>query len=137
MNWGKGLTLTLAIFVLFIAGMSIYMFASPQDDYDHDYYERGLRFDKDYNREENVIKYHAQPKIVMTDENIIFSFSGEPTGSVKFERPSNTGMDRVFRISSLQLSIPVKQLTKGDWQLIFDWKSNGHSFLYQHEIFIK
>lgn len=63
MNWGKATVAILVIFVLFIGGLSYFMFAAPNDDYDHQYYEDGLNFDHDYNREEQVTKDQAQPKV--------------------------------------------------------------------------
>ncbi len=63
MNWGKGIIAGMIIFVLFIAGMCIYMFTSPQDDFDQQYYEKGLTFNHDYDREQQVTKDHAEPLI--------------------------------------------------------------------------
>src|ERR1700761_9292815 len=124
MNWGKIIVITLSTFVIFIAGMSIYMFASPQDDYDHDYYEKGLSFDKDYAREENVVKYHAQPQIQLNNYAVEIDFTGNATGTIKFERPSDDGMDKIFQVNASKLIVPVTSLATGKWQVIIDWKSN-------------
>lgn len=136
MNWGKGIVFTLSLFVLFIAGLSIYMFATPQDDYDHAYYEKGLNFDKDYAKEENVVKDHAQPSIQTGKYAVVLDFHKTATGTVKFERPSDTRMDKVFAVDSSKLIVPVTSLAQGEWQLICNWKSSGHQYLYQQKIFI-
>jgi hypothetical protein len=72
MNWGKATVLILIVFVLFIGGMSVYMFRSPKDDYDPQYYEDGINFDHDYNRETQVNKDHAQPAIRINTDSIKF-----------------------------------------------------------------
>ena len=96
MNWGKGIVIGIAIFVIFIVGMCIYMFVSPTDDYDHQYYEKGLTFNHDYDREEQVIKDHAQPLIGLTDRQVILTFGQPAKGKVRFMRPSNATADRVY-----------------------------------------
>lgn len=136
MNWGKIIVITLAIFGVFIAGMSVYMFTSPQDDYDHDYYEKGLNFDHDYNREENVVKDHAQPQIQMGTDSVLISFNTTVAGTIKFERPSATQMDKIFQVAASRVIIPLRKLQQGEWQLVFDWKSNGRSYLYQQKIMV-
>lgn len=136
MNWGKGIVFTLSVFVLFIAGLSIYMFSTPQDDYDHAYYEKGLNFDKDFIKEENVVKDHAQPQIQVGKYAVILDFHKVSTGTVKFERPSDTRMDKVFPVDSSKLIVPVTSLAQGEWQLTFNWRNSGHQYLYQQKIFI-
>lgn len=137
MNWGKVIVITLAIFGLFIAGMSVYMFATPQDDYDHEYYEKGLNFDKDYAREENVVKDDAQPHIRIDNSALYISFKNTASGTIKFERPSDTHMDRIFAVNTAYYIVPTAKLLPGEWQVVFEWKSGGHPYLYQQKIFIK
>jgi len=136
MNWGKIIVITLAIFGVFIAGMSVYMLASPQDEYDHDYYEKGLNFDHDYAKEENVVKDNAQPQIQIGTDNVLISFNTSAAGTIKFERPSGTQMDQTFQVAASRVIIPLRKLQQGEWQLVFDWKSNGRSYLYQHKIMV-
>jgi len=137
MNWGKGIVFSLTVFVLFIAGLSIYMFATPEDDYDHAYYEKGLNFDKDYALEENVVKYHVQPQVKVSNQSVIVDFHSASTGTVKFDRPSDTRMDKVYPVGSSKLVVPVTTLAQGEWQLTFNWKSKGHEYLYHQKIFVQ
>jgi hypothetical protein len=137
MNWGKGIIGGMIMFMLFIIGMCIYMFMAPADDYDHQYYEKGLSFNHDYNREQQVSKDHAQPIIGQTGDHITFLFSEPVNGSVKFMRPSSTAMDKVFKLEGKQLTIATASIKSGQWQLVFDWTSNNKAYLYQHEIYVK
>jgi hypothetical protein len=140
MNWGKGIILGMVIFVLFITSMGIFMFLSPADDYDHQYYEKGLTFNHDYDREKQVTKDHAQPVIQFTDGYMKVTFAYAAKGKITFERPSNNLLDKVFQLDSgvgNEVDIAVGSMTKGQWRLIFDWKSNNKSYLYQKEVFIK
>lgn len=140
MNWGKGIILGMVIFVLFITSLGIFMFLSPADDYDHQYYEKGLSFNQDYNREKQVIKDHAQPVIQITGGYIKLTFAHAAKGKITFTRPSNNLLDKVFQLDSgsgTEVDIPVGSMTRGQWRLVFDWISNNKSYLYQKEVFIK
>jgi hypothetical protein len=137
MNWGKATVLILIVFVLFICGMSYFMFTSPKDEYDHQYYENGINFDHDYNRELQVTKDRAKPVIEITADTIRFTFPNAVTGTVKFIRPSSDVKDKSYPLFGNVTSIPVVQMIKGKWQLIFEWTSNNKGYLYKQEVYIK
>jgi len=139
MNWGKGIITGMAIFVVFIVGMCIYMLASPTDDFDHRYYEKGLTFNHDYDREQQVVKDHAKPEIQISDGYIRVTFVQPAKGSVKFLRPSSTASDKLYTLDSngTETDIPLGSLARGKWQLVFEWTSNNKAYLYQQEIYIK
>ncbi|MGZ3763810.1 MAG: FixH family protein [Mucilaginibacter sp.] len=140
MNWGKGIIIGMAVFVLFIVGMCIYMVASPTDDFDHQYYEKGLSFNHDYDREEQVTKDHAEPIIRLNNQNIDLKFVQPVKGTVTFMRPSSTVSDKVYALNSgnnNEIDIPIEPLAAGKWQLVFEWTSNNKAYLYQQEVFVK
>jgi len=97
MNWGKGIVFTMIAFMLFILSMCYYMFTAPVDEYDHQYYEKGLNFDHDYDREVQVYKDHAVPLVVADADNLKLTFS-QPvsSGKVTLSRPSDYTMDKTF-----------------------------------------
>jgi len=137
MNWGKGIVFGMAAFVIFIVGMCVYMVSSPTDSFDHEYYEKGLDFDHDFSREQQVVKDHAQPIIQLGADKIEFTFAQPAKGTIKFMRPSSTSSDKIYQINSAQAEIPITSLAAGDWQLVFEWTSNKKAYLYQKEIYIK
>lgn len=139
MNWGKGIAIGLAVFVIFIVGMSIKMFSQANDDYDHEYYEKGLAFDADYAKEKQVIADHAQPQVKIQGDNLQVAFVQPATGKVHFVRPADRRLDHWVNLqsgSSTQITIPLAKMVSGQYQLIFDWTSNGKKYLYQQEVFI-
>jgi hypothetical protein len=140
MNWGKATVGILLAFVIFISGLSYMMISAPNDEYDHQYYEDGLNFDHDYNREEQVTKDHAQPLIEIDTCCIKITFRQLIKGEVRMSRPSSDARDTTFAIDNKNgnpLQILTKHLAKGKWALVFDWKSKNKAYLYQHEIYIK
>jgi hypothetical protein len=140
MNWGKGIILGMALFVLFITGMGVCMFMSPTDDYDHQYYEKGLTFNQDYNHEQQVARDHAQPLIEVAGDVMRFTFIEPVKGKITFVRPSDNLMDKIYQLDSgpgTEIDIPIGSINKGQWRLVIDWKSNSKRYLYYKEMFIK
>ena len=140
MNWGKAIFWGLAIFVVFIMAMCVYMFAAPVDDYDHEYYEKGLSFNADYDRERQVVTDHAQPDIKVSNKLISFVFSSAIKAKIKFMRPSSNQADRVYIEecnAQNAISLPVTNFAPGPWQLELEWQSKGKQYLYHQEVYVK
>lgn len=140
MSWGKIITIVLVVFVVFIGGLSYAMFKAPDDEYDHQYYEDGLNFDHDYNREAQVTKDHAQPVINVDTCCIKLNFPQKIYGKVHMSRPSSDESDTTITLdnkSGNTIEILTKHLAKGNWQMVFDWKSDNKAYLYKHEVYIK
>ncbi|ASU31956.1 FixH family protein [Mucilaginibacter xinganensis] len=140
MNWGKGIIAGMILFMLFILTMCVYMFMAPVDDYDHEYYEKGLTFNQYYNKEKQVIKDNARPVVSVSGGNIRVVFTRPAKGSLKLQRPSDNQLDKVYQLSTgaaNEFEVPVEGITKGQWILIFNWTSNNKEYLYQQEMFIK
>jgi hypothetical protein len=139
MNWGKGIIGGMILFMLFIIGMVVHMFSMPEDEYDKKYYEKGLSYDRDYNRAKQVITDKAQPLIEADSCCIEVSFPQTVLGQVKLTRPSSGIVDKVIAIDNKN-GQPVQILTagmpKGKWQLRFEWTSNNKAYLYQKEVFL-
>jgi len=139
MNWGKGLFIGMSIFMLFIITLAVVIFRNDSDAYDHSYYEKGLDFNSEYNREQQVFTDGAKPLIKLAGPVLNIDFKGEVKGKVLFQRPSDEKMDKSLAFQSDpsgQVKIPLAQFTRGRWQLTFEWSSNSKQYLYHQEIFV-
>lgn len=139
MNWGKGIVIGLIAFMMFILAMGVRMMSNQTDDYDHDYYEKGLTFDVDYKKETQVVADNARPQIEITADSLKAIFKNVSTGIIHFARPSDRRMDRTLHFETdkdgkfaSKFNLP----TKGRWNLVFEWQSNKKSYLYQQEVTI-
>lgn len=115
------------------------MFNQPADDYDKQYYEKGLAYDKDYAKARQVVKDKVQPKIKLKAAVVTIQFNTKVNGSLLFARPSDRHMDRKFSLNAdnnHSVYIPFSQLTKGQWQLVFEWTAGGKQYLYKTEIYL-
>ncbi|OKS87522.1 FixH family protein [Mucilaginibacter polytrichastri] len=138
MNWGKGIVLGLLAFVIFITAMGVKMFAQP-DDVDHEYYEKGLAFDADYNREKRVVTEKLQPNIRFTDKAMCVKFVKPLQCKITLMRPSDRRMDKIINMASdgvNEINIPIEKLATGPWQLSFEWADHHKKYLYNQEVMV-
>lgn len=141
MNWGKGMVIVLAVFMALIITMAVLMFTAPVDDYDHQYYEKGLTFNHDYDSETQVYKDHATPLVQQNGEAVKLTFAQPVTiGTVTFSRPSDSRMDKTITLQTNagnEMTIPAAGIANGKWQLVFAWESNHKKYLYRQALYLK
>jgi len=140
MNWGKGIVTGMIIFMLFILSMCVYMFRMPADEYDHQYYEKGLSFNKDYDRERRVGVDHAEPSINQEGEHLVIGFKTPAKGKISLIRASDKASDKAYPLQSgenNQVYVLLTGVKTGQWQVMLEWENQGKSYLYQQEIYIK
>jgi len=140
MNWGKGLIAGMTVFMLFIISMCVYMFRMPADEYDHQYYEKGLNFDRDFDKEKQVVTDHAQPVINVEDGQARITFKTPANGTARFIRPSSEALDKTFQLKTTadnSANLALNGLVTGKWMVVLDWKSGDKAYLYQQEVYLK
>lgn len=138
MNWGTKLVLGMATFMVFIVAMGIIMISDQKDALvEDDYYEKGIHYNKDYNRKEQTQADHAQPAIVVNDAMVLITFSQAAKGTLQMRRTADQAMDKSFSFKTnvnKQVIIPSTSFKKGSWKVIISWVSDGKSYLYEQEI---
>ncbi len=141
MNWGTKLIIAMALFMAFIAALSIKMIFSDKDDLvEKDYYEKGLNYDHDYLRKENTERDHAVPLIETGLEAIKITFAQPAVGTVKFAHASDRRFDKIFTVNSVagtEVSVPLKNVGHGYWHLTLEWKSGEKMYMFEKAIVIK
>lgn len=139
MNWGTKLIIGMALFISFIVTLGVLMIRSDSDDLvDTDYYEKGIAYDKDYNRKSLVKQDQAEPEII-TKDNLTIVFKSRASGSIRFIHPSDKNMDRILNMDSgtgKQVELDLSDFTKGHWKVVLEWKSDGKAYMYEKEISI-
>lgn len=138
MNWGKGIVIGMSLFILFIATLGGYMLSQP-DDYDKQYYEKGLAFEKDLAKEKLVVADKATPSVNLSGDFLMVRFKSPATGKLCLIRPSDRHLDRCLSLHTGEnnvAQISAVKLTPGQWQLVFEWQSKQKQYLYKREMFI-
>jgi hypothetical protein len=141
MSWGTKLMIGMLCFMSFIVVLGVLMFNSKTDALvDTDYYEKGLDYDKDYNRKVQVQSDNARPEIRLSADHLILSFKAAAAGELRLLRNSDKKMDRRIAINTNaqhQVGIPLSGIAKGPWRIIISWESNGKAYLYEQEVSIE
>jgi hypothetical protein len=139
MNWGTKLVIGMGLFMSFIITLAVLMIRSDSDDLvDVNYYEKGIEYDKDYDRKNQLIKDMAEPEINVTNQLTII-FKSPAKGNIRFIHPSDKTKDNTLSIDSgsdNQVQIPLNDYRKGHWKLSIEWESNEKSYLYEKNIII-
>lgn len=128
-------------FMSFIIVLGVLMFNSKNDALvDKDYYEKGLDYDQDYNRKEQVKTDDAVPDISVSATELVITFKAAAEGEVKLVRNADQRMDQKAALKTdpaNQVKFPLGKLAKGQWRIILSWVSGGKAYLYEQEIVIK
>lgn len=139
MNWGTKLLIGMGLFMAFIITLAVLMIKSGSDDLvDKDYYQKGIEYDKDYERKSQMQKDQAEPEISVGD-SLRIVFNKPATGIVRILHPSDNKKDRVVSLNSgiaNELAIPLTDITEGHWKLIIEWKSNEKEYMFEKNITI-
>lgn len=136
MNWGKGLVIGLAAFMLFITVLVVQMFRTAEDSIETDYYEKGLHYDVDYNQMQQVITDKAQPIVTQTNEFVNVKFVEVDSGAINFKRPSDSKKDQIFSFDKKEVQFPKSDFEKGEWKLIIRWTVGAKKYLSQTNLFM-
>ena len=126
----------MGLFMLFIISMAAYMIMQPADNYDTAYYEKGLNYDDDYQKKQNVLHDNAQPQVTAASGTVDIAFAGRATGTVLFSRPSDKKMDRLYQVKQQQ-AVSITNLPRGKWDVTFTWTHNNTAYLYRQDIYIE
>lgn len=137
MNWGKGLVIGLASFMIFITVLVVQMFRTAEDSFDKDYYEKGLAYNIDYEQQQQVITDNAQPVIKQTNDFVTINFVDADSGTVNFKRPSDRKQDQLFSFDDKYIQLPKSELEKGEWRIVINWKVGQKKYLYQTNLFLR
>jgi hypothetical protein len=139
MNWGTKLVIGMGLFMAFIITLVVFMMRSDSDDLvDKDYYQKGIEYDKEYARKNQVQQDNAEPEIYVGD-SLKIVFKKPATGSVRFLHPSDKKNDRTLNMETSKNNVfvlPLNETSKGHWKLILEWKSEGKEYLLEKNILI-
>jgi hypothetical protein len=139
MNWGTKLLIGMGLFMAFIITLAVLMIKSGSDDLvDKDYYQKGIEYDKDYERKSQMQKDQAEPEISI-GESIRIIFKKPMTGTARFLNPSDHKNDQIVSLNSgitNEILIPLTDLAAGHWKLIIEWKSDAKEYLFEKSITI-
>ena len=123
----------------FIIAMATKMIISGGDDdlVEKDYYEKGLAYDLNYNKQQKAISDSVIPDIVIDQKGLAISFTSAAKYKLVCKRPSDSKLDRVFESLAKEeksLFIPREQLKSGPWNFHLEFSIGDNAYLVEREM---
>lgn len=137
MNWGKGLTLAMLLFIGFIVTLTWIKLSKVSDLEDENYYEREINYEQEIQAQRNANAFE-KISIGNDDKFLIFTIPTEiqmQNATVKFIRPSDKKLDKTFLFeNSKTLLISKGELKAGKYKLEITYQIDGKDCLVKEEI---
>jgi len=129
MNWGKGITIALVLFMSFIGSMVYVAFTKNADLVADDYYERELIYDQLKQEKANYKKMGSTISVEKIEDGIAFTYPNvmlpNTVGKIEFYRPDQKKYDREFELKMNSNHVQMLDYTNfydGYYEFSVSWK---------------
>ncbi len=140
MNWGKGITVALVLFVGFIVTLGVILMKQNVDLVTDDYYQQEIDYETQINAESNAKKLAERPSFSQDENFLIVTIpEGEFTKmTLDMQRPNNSDKDQQFEIEGTRTFMIEKgDLEVGQYGLALRYEFEGKPCQQKTSIFIK
>ncbi len=138
-NWGTGIFIFIALFLLVNAFVIFKSFQQRNDLVTEEYYPQGLEYQKQIDRFVNANALTGKIQITQEPGAVVIIYPSElkgktVKGQVNFFRPSDENADFhdsiAFDTAMIQ-KIPVQKMMKGKYIAKFFWVMDGKEFAHE------
>ncbi|HIP31452.1 MAG TPA: hypothetical protein EYG86_01680 [Crocinitomicaceae bacterium] len=140
MNWGKGIAITLALFIGFIMYMVVNMMSTKIDLESDDYYEKEINYSQELNAIGRDKAFAERPTIQLSGDHLLVQLPAEIelTNTVFFlRRPNDENKDMRFDIKGTKTFTLAKSgLEKGSYQVVLSYTIDGEDYMQRRKITI-
>ncbi|NVJ87340.1 MAG: FixH family protein [Algoriphagus sp.] len=141
MNWGKGILLSIIVFIGIIMTMVVISVRMDGIELVRDnYYEAEIKYQEQIDKEAStlaldreVIRYDIQTKSMILDLPV------GAKGNLQLFRPSDASLDKSLSIEINEegkKAVSVADLKPGYWRVQLSWTENGVAFYQEKKITI-
>ena len=141
MNWGKGITVGIVLFMLFILSFVFRAFKHDADLVVDDYYEQEANFEKNRESKNNYDQLGSSIEVIKEENGICFYFPDDvqttSPGSIKFYRPDSKSMDRSFELeidTEHRQCLAYDNFFEGYYEITVAWNSNSKDYIFKDDI---
>jgi hypothetical protein len=88
----------------------------------------------------NVLVDKAEPTVDIDANGINLGFMQPAKGKVSLINTTDARQSRSFNIDSKKgkdVNIPLPGISDGKWKMKFEWESDGKSYFYEEDVFVK
>lgn len=140
MNWGKGITIAIVLFMGFIVSFVFRAFSRDADLVRTDYYEHELEYDATIQAQNNYFELGEKVMVNKDEEGVNLVFSENiPTpvsGEILFYRPQSKKMDRSFQLQLKNGSqrLDYNEFFEGFYEITVEWNDGTKDYQFKDEI---
>lgn len=139
MDWGKGILLTIIVFVGFI--LTLVVISVRQDDIHlvtENYYEKELKYQDQIDRETSAAGLDREVLVFdAVSKSMVLDLPVGAKGGLKLFRPSDERLDQELSLDILEegkTTVPLEKLKSGYWKVQLTWTENGVDFYQEKKI---
>jgi hypothetical protein len=139
MNWGKGITIFLVLFIAFITTLAIILMRTSSDLVSEDYYLREVQYGDEITAEQNALDAGAELYTEMSDAGLFIQIKQAvlPTEiTVHLLRGNDPKKDIHELVQGSSIFLSKDQLTSGKYLLTVNYKMEEHIYQLKKEIWI-
>ncbi len=143
MSWGKGIALTLAVFMF---GIGVLVYKSTQQKFNlvtPNYYEESLIYDQMQIKKSNYSKLDAKTKTQIDYDNGHLGImlpdyfeNKEIDGVLVLYNPTDKALDKTYALKHQISQVPLADLKTGYWKIKADWKTGDKEYFFEDGIYI-
>lgn len=140
MNWGKGITIALILFIGFIVTLGTILMRQDVDLVAEDYYQQEINYETQIRAESNAKKLDKKPTFVQNDGYLIVQIpEGEFTKmTLDLKRPNNRAKDQKLEIEGTKtFMIEKNTLEMGQYGLELRYEFEGKPCQQKITVFIQ
>lgn len=138
MNWGKGIAIAIASFMIFILVLVFTLMSKSAELESDDYYKQELEFENEIQAMNNANNLSEKVDIKSNGEYLTVQFPSSGNVSkmiVELKRPNDKKLDKIYKLSdSKLLTVPSSELTKGVYEIKVFFKKDGKECLTKSSI---
>lgn len=140
MSWGKGIIVAMSAFMIFILYMVVTLMSKNTDLESEDYYKKEIAFEQEIQSIKNMNELKDSVHITKNDQFVTIQLPNLADLSdvkIALMRPNNDKDDKTFGLEDTKLlMIPIKELKKGLYEMVIEFKSNNKSYLKKQTLSI-
>lgn len=146
MNWGKGITLVLIVFVVAVLSVVSYIISIDFYLVNNNHYEEGVRYQETIDSRNRTAELDEQVIVLFDEERVAIKvifpdsiLAQAQEGSMHLYRPNNSELDMdipiEFEAGSTHI-IPMERMEKGKWILTINWKMHDLDYMTEKVVII-
>ena len=139
MNWGKGITIAMTLFMGFIVYLVVILMSHKVDLESEDYYVREIAYEDEISALNSGAK-NQQIKVTQDDNYLVLQIPETGVYNdvlIELKRPNDNKLDRTYPLKGTKTFMIAKsELTKGQYNIEISYRDGSENCLQKDKIYI-